>query len=377
MPTKRWQRRQILRTSGVALAAGGLAGCVGNQNGGDGDDGGDGGDGTETETEGDGGDGGETPTIRYSYVSGSELIDNVAMFHQSEHIRENVLENVGDSYEIDMQSAQGTPVVVSSLGAQEADAGILAYSSLANAAINETIPSGGNVVAPFKWQTSRTPDGVYARADSDIESGEDLEGASIAVPAIGSASDLGMRAALASVGLDPEQDVDIREVSFGAMPTALRENRVQAAGMIQPFIYIMGDEIERVFEPTAGVGEHLVVFATVRNQFANDNPEAVRGWLEDFWLGLQWWTNPDNREQAVDIATEVIDVDRSLMDALVQTDRGYYQGEDGLGIGEACLQNPFDMMNDIGFIDADLSASDFVDNSYLPDDATDESVDCS
>lgn len=366
MPRDSWQRRKILQTSGAALATGGLAACLGNE--------GDGGD-TDTGTGEDGG-GGEAARIRYAYVSGSELIDNVAMFHQSDYIRNNVMKNLGDSYEVELKKAQGTPVVVSTLGSKGADAGILAYSSLANAAINETIPSGGKVVAPFKWQQSTTPDGVYARTDSDIESGEDLKGKSIAVPAIGSASDLGMRAALSTVGLDPEKDVDIREVSFGAMPTALKENRVQAAGMIQPFIYTMGDKIKRVFEPTAGVGTHLVVFATVRNQFANDNPEAVRGWLEDFWLGLQWWTNPDNRKKAVDIATEVIGVDRPLMDALVQTDRGYYQGEDGLGIGETCLQNPFDMMNDIGFIDADLSASDYVDNSYLPEEAKNVSVSC-
>lgn len=64
------------------------------------------------------------------------------------------------------------------------------------------------------------------------------------------------------------------------------------------------------------------------------------------------------------------------MDALVRTDRGYYQGEDGLQIGNACLQNAFDMMRDIGFIDADLTASDFIDNSYLPEEANTISVGC-
>lgn len=221
MPENQWQRRRILKTSGSALVAGGLVGCMGDDGGGDGS-GGDGGG-------GDGG-GGETSIIRYSFVSGSELIDNTGMFYQSEFIRENVLKNVGDAYEIEMNTAQGTPVVVSSLGAQEADAGTLAYSSLANASINETISGGSTVVAPYKWQTDRTSDGVYAHVDADIPSEEDLEGASIAVPAIGSASDLGMRAALASVGLDPEEDVDIREIEFGAMPTALEEGRVQARG---------------------------------------------------------------------------------------------------------------------------------------------------
>jgi NitT/TauT family transport system substrate-binding protein len=370
--------------SGAALAAGGVAGCLGDTSGDGGDTEGSGGTeggsdtgGNGSSTEGDGGgSSGDTPTLRYSYVGGSELIDNVAMFHQSEFMRENILQNVGDAYEMELKTAQGTPVVVSTLAAQEADAGILAYSSLANAAINDTIPGGGRVIAPFKWQTDRTPDGVYALADSAIETGQDLKGQSIAVPAIGSASDLGARAALVSIGLDPQEDVELREISFGAMPAALEEGRVQAAGMIQPFIYMMGDKIERLFPPTAGVGQHLVVFATVRSRFADQNPEVVRGLLNDLWLGLQWWTADENREKAVDIATNVIGLDESTMDALVQTDNGYYQGNNGLTIGTTCLQNPFDMMNDIGFIDQELSADEFVDNSFLPKEADEISVEC-
>jgi len=169
-------RRQILKRGGAAITAGFLAGCSG----------------------GGGGGGGETPTIRYSLVSGTETIDVTGMFYQSDRIREDVLENVGDSYEIEIKQAQGTPGVVTALGSDEADAGVLAYSSLANAITNDAISGGASVVAPYKWQTETTPDGIYARADTDIETGEDLEGKAIAVPAVGTASDLLLRAALAN-----------------------------------------------------------------------------------------------------------------------------------------------------------------------------------
>jgi NitT/TauT family transport system substrate-binding protein len=347
-------RREILKRGGAAVTAGFLAGCSGGQGG-----------------------GGETPTIRYSLVSGTETIDVTGMFYQSETIREDVLENVGESYELEIQQAQGTPGVVTALGSDEADAGVLAYSSLANAVANDAISGGASVVAPYKWQTETTPDGIYARADTDIETGADLEGKEIAVPAVGTASDLLLRAALANTaGLDPENDVTIREVSFGAMPAALEEDRVQAASMIQPFIYLMGDSINRVFEPTAGIGTHLVVFAGARNDFAEANSEAMRGWLEDLWTGVQWWTDDANREEAVDIATDVIGLDRPVMDALVQTDRGYYQGEDGFGIAPPCLQRGFDVMEEIGFLDESLTASDHLDNSYLPEEAQTVSVNC-
>lgn len=353
MAQTRLSRRDALKLSGTAVATGVLAGCSSDQGG------------------------GETPTIRYSLVSGTETIDVTGMFYQSETMREDVLENVGDSYELEIINAQGTPGVVSAMGADESDAGVLAYSSLANAIENDTIPNGASVVAPYKWQTERTPDGVYARADTGIESGEDLEGTEIAVPAVGTASDLLLRAALANTaGLDPEEDVTIREVQFGAMPSALEEDRVQAASMIQPFIYLMGDSIRPVFEPTSGFGRHLVVFAAAKNDFAEVNGDAMRGWIEDLWTGLQWWTDDANREQAVDIATEVIGLDREVMDALVQTDRGYYQGEDGLGIDSACLQTGFDVMQDIGFLEESLTAEDHLDNSFLPDEASTVSVNC-
>lgn len=347
-------RRDFLKASGGLFAGTALAGCLGGPSG-------------ET---------GPT-TIRYGFISGTQLIDFNGMFTQSDHIRENVLENFGEDYELELTTAQGTPLVASGMGAGEMDAGILANSSLANAVISETVPSGVSIVAPSKWQLPTTPDGIYARSDTGIETGQDLEGKSIATPAKGSASDIQLRAALVNVaGLDPEEDVDIREIGFGAMPSALQEDRVQAASIIQPFIHMMGDALTRVFESAAGIGTHLVVFYVTRNDFKDENPAAVDAWMEDLWTGIQWWTNRANRQQAIDIATEVIGLDRSIMEALVQTTAGYYHGEDGLRMNGQCLQRGFDVMRDMGFIQEDLTAEDYIDNSFLPADADEVSVVC-
>jgi len=350
MVERKLPRRTVLKTSGAAVTAGILAGCSRNS--------------------------AEEGTIRYGLVSGTETIDITGMFYQSDTIREDVLENVGESYELQIEQAQGTPGVVRGFGAEEFDAGVLAYSSLANAVVNGTVDEGVSVVAPYKWQTDRTPDGIYARADTDIETGQDLEGATIAVPAVGTASDLLLRAGLADVGLDPENDVSIQELQFGAMPAALRDDQVQAASMIQPFIYTMGDEIRRVLPPTAGFSDHLVVFGSVRNGFLIDNEQIVQDWLEDLWTGIQWWTDPENRNQAVDIATEVLGLDRPILDALVQTDAGYYQGDDGFGMADSCLQRGFDVMQSLGFIEQELTASEYIDDSILPPDAQTMSVEC-
>jgi hypothetical protein len=87
---------------------------------------------------------------------------------------------------------------------------------------------------------------------------------------------------------------------------------------------------------------------------------------------MEWWVDDSNSEQRLDIAEEVVELPRPLLESLVQTDRGYYHGEDGLRINPEWLQSPIDGMNEVGFLDSELDMSEYVDNSYLPDGADNE-----
>jgi ABC-type nitrate/sulfonate/bicarbonate transport system substrate-binding protein len=339
-------RRSFLKTAGVVSAVG-LAGCSG------------------------GGGGGGTPTIRYAGITGTELNDLMSMFQQSSYMQENVLENRGEEYEYEFVDVQSTPVVVNTLGSDEADAGLLAYSSIANAIQNEAISGGQSIVAPLTYDGPRYADTYNSTADSDITEVGQIEGGSLGVNGVGSAIDIAARVVLTrnDISLD---DVEFREVSFGAMPSTLSEGRVDVGTFIQPFFEMNRDSVQTVFDTTDAFGSFLKIFLTVRDNFLAENGDAVTAWLEDFWTGMEWWQNDDNSEQRLDIAEEVVGLPRPLLESLVQTDRGYYHGEDGFRINTEWVQKPIDGMSEVGFLDSELDMSEYVDNSYLPDTADNE-----
>ncbi|NHN42903.1 ABC transporter substrate-binding protein [Halorubellus sp. JP-L1] len=374
--SSRPSRRTFLRVAGTAGVVG-AAGCLNGGNGGDGGDGGDGdgggGDGGDGGDGGggDGGDGGETPTIRYASISGAELNDLMAMFHKSSHIPENVFEQNGEAYEFELVDVQSTPVVVSTLGAKEADAGLLAYSSVANAIQQGTISSGPSIVAPLTYDGPRYADTYNSVSGSDVTEIADIEGGSLGVNGIGSAIDIAARVVFTRNDISLS-NVNFREVSFGAMPSTLSEGRVDVGTFIQPFYEMNRDDVQTVFDTTDAFGSFLKIFLTVRNEFLDANEDAVRAWLDDFWKGIQWWIDDANSEQRLDIAEEVVGLPRPVLEELVQTEKGYYHGEDGLRINPEWLQKPVDGMAEVGFLDSEIDMGEYVDNSYLPEDANQE-----
>ncbi|MFB6179284.1 MAG: ABC transporter substrate-binding protein [Halorientalis sp.] len=314
---------------------------------------------------GGGGDSGVT-TIRYAGISGAELNDLIAMFYQSDHMPKNVFENYGEKYDFKFVDVQSTPVVINTIGSNSADAGLLAYSSLANAIQNDAIPGGQSVIAPLTYDGPRYADTYNSKSGSSVTEIGDIAGKALGVNGVGSAIDIAARVVLSrnDVNLD---DVEFREVSFGAMPTTLSEGRVDVGTFIQPFYQMNEDKVQTVFDTTDAYGSFLKIFATVQDKFLSENSEAVRAWMEDFWTGIEWWKDDANSKKRLDIAENVVGLPRAVLKQLVQTDRGYYHGEDGLAIDPQWLQKPIDGMKEVGFLDSDLTMSDYVDNSYLPD----------
>jgi ABC-type nitrate/sulfonate/bicarbonate transport system substrate-binding protein len=338
-------RRTFIKAAG-AVSAVGLAGCLG-------------------------GSGAEEGTIRYSGVSGAELNDLLAMFHQSEYMPENVLENLGDGYEFEFIDQQATPGVIRSLGGGEADAGLIAYSSMANAIAEDVVPSGLTVIAPLTYDGPRYADVYATTPDSDIESVDDLAGSTFGVNGVGSAIDIAARVHLTENDIDPD-DLSFQEVSFGAMPSTLTEGQIDTGTFIQPFFQTEQDNLKPVFNTRDVFGSFLKIFVVVRDEFLENNESTVESMLDDFWQGVQWWQDDGNSEQRLDIAEQVVGLPRGLLEALVQTDQGYYHGEDGLRIDSETIQVPIDGMQQVGFLEQDINIADYVDNSYLPDAADTE-----
>jgi ABC-type nitrate/sulfonate/bicarbonate transport system substrate-binding protein len=356
------RRRTFLKSVGLVSVGGGLAGCLSSESGG-------GGQNTTTKSAEKNPNGKKNiPTFRYAGIPKTQLNDLNLLFLQSSYMRKNVLPNLGKNYDVKIVTVQGTPLVVSALGAGEADAGILAYSSFANATASNTIKSGAKIIAPLTYDGPRFADTYMSKPDSGVSKIPDLEGKSLGVNAIGSAIDIAARVALRQNDVDPNR-VQFRELSFGAIPAALEKGRIDAGTFIQPFFSMNAQKFEPVFTTQDAFGSFLKIFITVRNDFLNQHPDVVKYWMEDYWAGMKWWADDANSEKRLDIAEKIIGLPRDLLKQLVQTEKGYYHGEEGLAIDPKLVQKPVDGMQQVGYLKQKLQMNQYVDGSYLPNEA--------
>lgn len=342
-------RRDVLAGSALGVTAG-IAGCLGGRSDGDDD------------------------VIRFSYTQGTEFSAPYSVYLDSDFFRSEVLPNAGEEYEIELTGTDGTSHTASGLGADEFDGGLLAFSSMATAVAEDVVPEGLRIVFPTSWQLQSDlgfAERFAALEDSGISEMADLKGVDLAINAYGSGADIAARAALEDHGIDPEEDLTLREVEFGAMESMLREGQIDVATFVQPMWESVRDDATTVFDFTESFGDFLPFFCVFKTDFLEENPDMVRAFVEDNWKAIQWLTDDDNREKAIDIVNKQIDLDRDLLEVSM-FDRGYYWSQDGYRMQPEYIQPGIDGMSRTGFLDEPVDVEPYIDNSYLPDEADTE-----
>ncbi|WP_017579568.1 TAXI family TRAP transporter solute-binding subunit [Nocardiopsis valliformis] len=108
--------------------------------------------------------------------------------------------------------------------------------------VNGVAMQAQNSTGPFADEPLASPDDLYAmgniypevmqvvvRADSDIETIADLEGANVEIGPPGSGTEVAARQILEAYGLDPDSDINAFDSTFGDAATALGDGQVDAA----------------------------------------------------------------------------------------------------------------------------------------------------
>ena len=145
---------------------------------------------------------------------------------------------------------------------------------------------------------------LVAAPESGISSLADVAGKTVALVGLKSAPDLALRVVLEEAGVDPS-DVEMVEIAYPDMVSALKSNRVDAAFVVDPFLSAAKaaglDVVSQPFTEGLGgmnallwVGSDAFVQANPETagkfasaikkagEYANENPEAVREVLPEF-----------------------------------------------------------------------------------------------
>ena len=142
--------------------------------------------------------------------------------------------DLGKTYNVEWTQFQGTAPMTQALAAGALDCATQAPLSLSNGVV------GGNLKAYIVAQhVFEKPGGfsVYwaVKDDLPIKTIADLKGKTVGISVIGGGTQGPFNMLLKQNGIDPAKDIKLVEVGFAVSEDALRQGRVDAVNMNQPF----------------------------------------------------------------------------------------------------------------------------------------------
>lgn len=271
----------------------------------------------------------------------------------------------GKDYTIEFTRFRGSALQLQAIAAGEVDLGVLAFSSFATGIVNAHLPikAVADVAQDGPWFST-----VYCvRADSPIKSLKDLKGATIAVNAFGGAVDLAARSLVLKQGLKPNTDVNFIEANFANEEAMLRENKIQVAGLVEPFwSYAEANgQVRPLFTQKDGLGTTEFLFFGARQDVIAAKHDLLVRFFADYIRGIRYVTDPKNRDQVLQVVGELNNQPASKFApwALLKG-KDYYHDPDGL-VNVKALQSNVDELAKLGEIKASFDVKAHVDNSLV------------
>lgn len=227
-------------------------------------------------------------------------------------VREGFFED--ENLDVTLELAQGGAAIVPAVVSGDYQFGFSNVTSLLLATSNG-VPL--KAVAPGDSTTGVDPDfsGVVVRADSPVQSAEDLPGHTVAVNSLNNIGDSTIRKVVETAGGDPSA-VSFVEIGFPDMPAALASGQVDAAWIVEPHLTRAIQADARVvawnYQETDPELMNAAYFTS--QQFAAKNPDTVAAFVRALTASFEY--AQDNPEETRAILDEYTDIDPAVKEAM-------------------------------------------------------------
>jgi ABC-type nitrate/sulfonate/bicarbonate transport system substrate-binding protein len=277
-----------------------------------------------------------------------------------------VLANMGKSYDVEWVRFAGSGDATPALVAGQVDGCLATPFPMANALFQSRVPvTIVHQLLSFGFD-GHYDDAAVVRADSRIDKFADLKGKIFGVNAIGGTVEQGVRIMARKHGLNPDRDLTIVEGRPPFLPNMVRENKVQAATLFQPFFEdaMSKGDLKVLFSVSDIYGGPTdYVFMIFEDKFLKANARAVRDYVEDYLRAVNW--SLDNRAEAVRLYAEQWKLPVPIVDSYLLTKKDYLVRRDGR-LSAANIQPIVNALASNSFIGQPFDVAKHIDLSYLP-----------
>jgi len=278
--------------------------------------------------------------------------------------KQGLAKHQGASYNLDAVHFNGTPPMITALGAGEIDLAALAYSTFAIAVQNGGMSNLRVIADVFQDGVPGYYTNEYmVLKDGPIKTVEDLKGKVAASNGAGSAVDMAMRAMFRKHGIEDKKNVTIIEVGFPNMRATLADHKVDIISSVRPFS--ADPELLKIAHPLFtqkdAIGTSQMIILVASDAFLKKNRAAVVDYLEDSLRALHWYSDPKNHDEVVNIMSGFTKAPPALYASWLFTKGGdFYHNPEGFP-DLVALQRNIDMQQDLGFLKAKLDVKKYAD----------------
>ena len=223
----------------------------------------------------------------------------------------------------------------------------------------------GAPITLFRTEAMAAPYEVYARAD--IKTWTDLRKKTIMIGGIKDITRIYLERMLAPNGVKPGDYDLVFAGATAARFAALASGSIDATILNAPFNFkARGLGLTRLGATPDYVRDFPFTGYAVSLAWANQHKADLAGFLQAYQKGVDWFYDPANRTEAIDLVQKIARVDRADVEQTYQ----FYQDlkifdRNGL-VADSGVENLLKILKDFGDIEGAATVPRFVDTSILP-----------
>src|SRR3954447_26877807 len=256
--------------------------------------------------------------------------------------------DLGKNYKIELTPFQGTSPMTQALAAGALDCATQAPLSLANGVV------GGNLKAYIVAQHVFEKAGGFSvywavMDDSPIRTIADLKGKTVGISVIGGGTQGPFNLLLKQNGIDPAKDIKLVEVGFAVSEDALRQGRVDAVNMNQPFAARAEAKggTRKLFSLSRAMPNIVHILEACCADFVDKNPELVKAYVRDITSAMK--KALANREETLKVVNEVLKAPIPVLETYLLKDNDF--GRDpGAAPNFPAIQKMLDIYAETGML---------------------------